>query len=186
MLMAAKRPLPVGHPSIERYVCISSFQKMKICSDHPAIHANLVETNVAGYTYPPAHRSLETWASAIPGYPGDHPNVDTELRLLSQYAVDHPNLDSYVQRRLPTESCWDFSGVQFPAAGVCPATVTSWHPSIDASINDPSVVFPAAHTRTHAMLAAWMPATHRCVFLAVLCCCLWSHFFFLFVGTLTC
>ena len=169
MLMAAKVPLPVGHPSIEKYVCVSAFEKMKICSTHPAIHANLLEANVAGYTYPIAHRSLDAWVSAIPGYPGDHDSVDSELRVMGQYDADHPNMDSYVTRRLPTEACFDFSGVTFPGAGVCPSRVPAWHPGIDASIDNFLKAFPSTHPRTNALFTSWMPSSHRLCLVVLVC-----------------
>ena len=77
MLMATKVPLPAGHPSIERFVCSVAASVREICYNHPAIHANLLDTNTAGYSYPPGHRSLQAWAVGLPGYPNDHDNVDS-------------------------------------------------------------------------------------------------------------
>ena len=159
--MAGKSPLPVGHPSIEKFVCISSVQKMDICYTHPPIHGSLIDTNRVGYTYPDSHQSLQSWSSSIPGWPSDHDNVDMELRSLAQYEADHPNMDNYVQRRAANAVCFDFSGSKFPAAGVCPTSVHSWHPAIDAAINNARTVFPASHSKTHDLFFSWMPASHR-------------------------
>ena len=161
MLMATGVPLPGDHPSVDPYVCNKSIVQKDICFNHPDVQAHLVSSHVVGYDYPVAHESLDAWASALPGYPQNHSNVDTLLHGGKQYGSDHPNMDKYVNRRSPGAVCYNFSVTKYPPAGVCPSGVPSWHPDIDAAIDNPSKVYPAFHVRTHPILAAWMPADHR-------------------------
>jgi hypothetical protein len=145
----------------------SSAYKMDICYSHPAIHSQMLETNTAGYSYPSNHISLQAWAMGLPGFhplvdeDDDHDNVDDILREGDQYEDDHPNIDQYVNRLSAGAACHDFSGTTYPPAGVCPASVSSTHPAIDAAIQNSGVVYPASHIKTHPLLASWMPSTHR-------------------------
>ena len=164
MLMATGVPLPADHPSVDPYVCNKSIVQKDICFNHPDVQSHLVSSHLLGYDYPVAHESLEAWASALPGYPQNHSNVDTLLHGGKQYGLDHPNMDKYVNRRSPGAVCYNFSVTKYPPAGVCPSGVPSWHPAIDASIDNPLKVYPAYHVRSHPILAAWMPADHRCAF----------------------
>jgi hypothetical protein len=161
--MAGKVGLPADHPPVGPYVCNVTTQKMDICHSHPEVHSQVLDSNWAGYSYPSGHQSLSVWAAALPGYPLDHDDVDGVLHGGEQYEDDHPNVDKYVSRRSPGALCYNFSAVVVPGAGECPSGVPVWHPSVDAAIGS-SKVYPPNHIRTHPLLAAWMPAEHRCAF----------------------
>ena len=101
---------------------------MDICYNHPQIHCSLLETCSNGYVYPQGHKLLQSWAQTLPGWPsGDHDNVDGLMQNMEQYESDHPNMDNYVNRLGPLAQCYDFSGVKYPAPGVCPAGTSSYH-----------------------------------------------------------
>ena len=163
MLMAEKVPLPVGHPSIDSYVCENQTMgpNIDICYNHPVIHNQLskARSGNVNYSYPSTHTSLHSLFA--PMLPSSHPNVDTLLRNGQKYDSNHPNVDNYVNRLAANAVCYDFSSVVYPGAGVCPSTVPSWHPALDVAINNPGKAFPGNHVKSQPMMAPWMPSTHR-------------------------
>jgi hypothetical protein len=149
---------------MDRYLCVQNntfTQRMDVCYNHPPIHHQLSKatSGSSNYSYPSAHTSVHSFFA--PMMPSSHPNVDTLLRNGRKYDSNHPNVDNYVNYLPANALCHNFSTVAFPGAGVCPDTVPSWHPALDASINDATKTYPANHVKTQPMMAPWMPSTHR-------------------------
>jgi hypothetical protein len=147
-------------------------QRMKICYNHPTIHAQLNEDITrARYNYPAGHVSLQAYFA--PMMPSDHDNVDVLLANREMYESDHPNVDNYVNRVAANQVCQDYTSVRYPASGQCPATVPSWHPVLDASINSAGSSYPTSHVKTHPIMASWMPPTHRLTSFVLICASHW-------------
>jgi hypothetical protein len=161
--MAQKVRLPVGHPSVDRYVCVNNSvpKMMDVCNSHPLIHDQLsiVVSGAASYSYPSSHLSVHSFFA--PFMPSSHPDLDSLMKSGVKYNSSHPNVDNYVNRLSPYAVCYNFSSVKFPGEGVCPSYAPSWHPAIDSAINNGSTKYPANHIKTQPMFASWMPSAHR-------------------------
>jgi hypothetical protein len=140
-LLQAGTALPLGHPSLDPYLCFNlSTAVVTECSvsvvpAHPSVDASIQ----AGTPLPAGHvltdPLLRSWM------PAGHPNIDSLLQAGTALPLGHPSIDAYL--------C---------PATVCPLVPPS-HPSTDAAIAAGSKL-PFGHPKLDPLLRPLLPPGH--------------------------
>lgn len=65
----------------------------------------------------------------------------------------HPTMDNYVCSTNTTAFL----------NGQCPVSISSFHPPVDAAINNASLVYPTTHPKVQSLMAAYLPVSHTYV-----------------------
>jgi hypothetical protein len=163
VLLQAGKQYPIDHPNVDKY--ISRRSPGALCFNFSGVPLPAVGSCPTGVPtwHPSIDAAIGSPAKAYPAnhirahpllagwMPASHRDIDMLLASKVALPVGHPAVERWV---CANSSVADYLG------GSCPATVSSEHPDVDGALKG-GVAFPGNHLRVHALLAPYMPPSHR-------------------------